>query len=569
MNTNFLPYLKTFIMRQYILTNLFLFLKLAESAPGVSGNVVNLGYASYHGTQNKTSGVAAWYGIRYAKEPVGELRWRAPVLVDTYVNITAGPQATIDATSPGPSCLQSTPSWTSNTASEEGQSEDCLLLDVLTPIRRVYSKLPVLVQIHGGGYATGNSASLPGDSIVHHGDGGLIFVSLQYRLGPLGFLGGEAVKADGSSNAGLLDQRLALKWVKKYIHRFGGDPDKVTIIGGSAGGGSVTLQMTMYGGVRDPPFRAAIPEYPWWTTMQNNSWLNRQYDRLIDNANCSSLDCLRGLSLSSIRKATTAAAQQAYTAGEYPFGNFYWGPYVDGTIIRDSLINDFRNGHFTRVPVMVDHSLYEGALFSNFLTNTSATLRQEIQNLWPAASSSKVDNILHAYSSINTTALRDGSIFLNVVQDALSTVSDTFVKRQAILGDSYVNCGTMHIATAVRTAGLAAYKMIFNAGYQLHGAVSNYVFSKDINPSGEVYFGSLRFPGNDTLASFLRDYIVNFVILRDPNEAHKKGNFGRPTWPIYSLGDNGVLMVGFEEITSIKDSDLSLRCKAVDEVSDL
>lgn len=90
-------------------------------------------------------------------------------------------------------------------------------------------------------------------------DGQVIYVQIQYRLGPYGFLFSEEVNSDDAANAGLQDQRSALEWVQRNVARFGGDPAKVTIWGGSAGGGSVTCQMIYEGGVRNPPFRAAIP----------------------------------------------------------------------------------------------------------------------------------------------------------------------------------------------------------------------------------------------------------------------------------------------------------------------
>ena len=98
----------------------------------------------------------------------------------------------------------------------------------------------------------------PGQSLVNQSMGTLIHVSIQYRLGAYGFLGGSEISENGVSNAGLLDQRSALEWVHKHISKFGGDPSKITIIGGSAGGGSVMNQMIMYGGVANPPFRAVI-----------------------------------------------------------------------------------------------------------------------------------------------------------------------------------------------------------------------------------------------------------------------------------------------------------------------
>jgi carboxylesterase type B len=108
------------------------------------------------------------------------------------------------------------------------------------------------------GYTGGSSETAPGDALVYGSRGTLIYVSIQYRLGAYGFLGSAEVLENGAANVGLLDQRAALNWIQRYISKFGGDPSKVTIIGGSAGGGSVSHQMILYGGVSSPPFRAAI-----------------------------------------------------------------------------------------------------------------------------------------------------------------------------------------------------------------------------------------------------------------------------------------------------------------------
>lgn len=108
------------------------------------------------------------------------------------------------------------------------------------------------------GYVGGSAASAPGASLVHQANGTLIYVAIQYRLGPLGFLAGDQIAANGSWNGGLLDQRAALDWVQQNIHFFGGDPEKVTIVGGSAGGASASLQMMMYGGSARSLFRAAV-----------------------------------------------------------------------------------------------------------------------------------------------------------------------------------------------------------------------------------------------------------------------------------------------------------------------
>jgi carboxylesterase type B len=108
------------------------------------------------------------------------------------------------------------------------------------------------------GYNIGGSTTYDGSKFVSLSTGRVIYVQIQYRLGPYGFLASKEIKKEGVANAGLLDQRAALDWVQRNIHAFGGDPGKVTIWGGSAGGGSVTDQLIMYGGASNPPFRAAI-----------------------------------------------------------------------------------------------------------------------------------------------------------------------------------------------------------------------------------------------------------------------------------------------------------------------
>lgn len=104
----------------------------------------------------------------------------------------------------------------------------------------------------------GYSSLYMGDYFVSASNGSVIYVQIQYRLGALGFLSSQELKENGTANAGLLDQRLALQWVQKYISFFGGDPTKVTIWGGSAGGSSVVAQLMLGGGEANPPFRAAI-----------------------------------------------------------------------------------------------------------------------------------------------------------------------------------------------------------------------------------------------------------------------------------------------------------------------
>lgn len=117
--------------------------------------------------------------------------------------------------------------------------------------------------IFATGYVTGNSISSDGSSFTQYAQGNIVWVSIQYRLGGYGFLSPDEFDGlDAVKNAGLLDQRFALEWVQRHIASFGGDPSKVTIWGGSAGGGSVANQLIYQGGEEKPPYRAAIAGMP-------------------------------------------------------------------------------------------------------------------------------------------------------------------------------------------------------------------------------------------------------------------------------------------------------------------
>jgi carboxylesterase type B len=260
-----------------------------------------------------------------------------------------------DATTRGPTCVQGIPAWRATTT--PSGSEDCLLLDVLVPKTPASTSLPVLVQIHGGGYDQGNSQSNPGYLMVNQSNDNLIYVSIQYRLAVFGFLSSAAVRENGIANAGLVDQRAALMWVQRNIRAFGGDPSKVTIIGGSAGAGSVMDQLIMYGGVSNPPFRAAIAEYPWWQSYKNNTVLEAQYRQMLIATGCESLACLRNKTTDSLINAMQASLMSDGWTSSYGWGDFYYGPAVDGDVIRDLPSNEFKRGHFTKVPLIVNRDV--------------------------------------------------------------------------------------------------------------------------------------------------------------------------------------------------------------------
>lgn len=174
--------------------------------------VVNLGYATYAGT-TLSGGINRFLGMRYAAAPVGDLRWRAPAPAPTVTG-------TQQAKSFGPICLGISVSFP--TSSED---EDCLFINVWAPEgANTTTNLPVWLFIQGGGYVSNSNANWNGATVVEQSGNKVVFVNFNYRVAMWGFLASQKVQANGNLNAGLLDQRLAMQWVKQNIASFGGDP---------------------------------------------------------------------------------------------------------------------------------------------------------------------------------------------------------------------------------------------------------------------------------------------------------------------------------------------------------
>ena len=189
-----------------------------------AGPDVQIGGVVIRGTQS--NGLESFLGIRYAKPPVGEARWQAPepLLV---------PAKNMLADAYGPACLQPESPYHSITST----SEDCLFLNIWRPEGAQH--LPVVFWIHGGGFRTG-SGQINGE---HFASSGVIVVSINYRLGPLGFFAHPSL-GNGAANYGLLDMIAALQWVNTNIEAFGGDPERVTLMGLSAGAMAVNMLAT-------------------------------------------------------------------------------------------------------------------------------------------------------------------------------------------------------------------------------------------------------------------------------------------------------------------------------------
>jgi para-nitrobenzyl esterase len=284
-------------------------------------------------------------GIPYAAPPVGPLRWRPPQSPKPWHGVRA-------ATSFAPHCPQ--PSSSFGVASS---SENCLYLNVFTPAgtqragtqRARARNLPVMFWVHGGSLRTGAGEEYNPTGLVGHG---VIVVTINYRLGALGFLADAALAGrpgGPSGNYGLMDQQAALRWVQRNIRGFGGNPGNVTVFGESAGGLS-TLSQLVSPGARGLFQKAIVESGSYNPTQQSLTTAEAAGAAFAAKAGCASnsASCLRSLPVSTI------------LANEDPVG---YTPDVDGTVLKQSVKTALASGQFNRVPVMIGTNHDEWRLF--------------------------------------------------------------------------------------------------------------------------------------------------------------------------------------------------------------
>ena len=291
-------------------------------------------------------GVLAFRGIPFAKPPVGDLRWRAPEPPEPWSEVR-------DATAFGPCAIQSTIPGTVGDligiATHE-TSEDCLYLNVWTPaLDNDNAKRPVMVWIHGGGntVGAGSQPRVNGSRLARVGD--VVVVTINYRLGALGFLHAPELGATG--NEALLDQVAALRWVRREIGAFGGDAANVTVFGQSAGGFDIAQLMAMP--AADGAFDKAVPMSGSLTTPVSAEAAARTAHALASEFG--GMDKLRTAS------ATDIHAAQGKIAGAR------WAPTRDGTVIAEDAADVLCAGRFTRAkPLLIGHTRDESTLFTMF-----------------------------------------------------------------------------------------------------------------------------------------------------------------------------------------------------------
>lgn len=314
---------------------------LALPAAALAAPVVTAPAGPVSGSEER--GVRVFRGIPYAQPPVGAARWTAPRAMPDWT-------APRDATRFGPACIQ--PEVKASLYSDAGleMSEDCLSLNIWAPVDAAARRLPVFVWIHGGALMSGEGASpiYDGAKLARRD---MVVVSINYRLGVLGYLAhaGLSAEAGGTSgNYGLLDQIAALEWVKRNIAAFGGDPGNVTVAGESAGALSVMYLMAspaarglFHKAVAQSGYFIPTPELR--VAKHGNEAAEAIGQKVLAAAGAADIAALRAMPAKAVRDA---AARSGYA----PFGT------VDGKLLPRQLVDTFDRGEQAEVPILAGYN---------------------------------------------------------------------------------------------------------------------------------------------------------------------------------------------------------------------
>lgn len=389
-----------------------------------------------------------------------------------------------------------------------------------------------------------------GTGLVNYGVGlgqPFIFVAVNYRVGGFGFLPGKEIQDEGSGNLGLLDQRMGLEWVADNIAAFGGDPDKVTIWGESAGAISVFDQMALYDGDHTyngkPLFRGAIMNSGSVVPCEPLDGVKGQavYDQVIETAGCvgksDTLDCLRNLDYTDFLNAVNSVPGIL----SYNSLALSYLPRPDGRTLTASPDVLALNRKYAAVPMIIGNQEDEGTLFSIFqsnLTSDEKLVTYLKDYYFHAATAPQLRDLVRTYGS-GLGAITQNSPFRSGI---LNEIFPGFKKRAAILGDLVF---------------ILARRLFLQAATGVNGDVPSWAYMSSYD-QGTPVLGT--FHGSDLIQVFygikdnyaarsIRSYYINFVYSLDPNAA---SNAKYPSWPQWKNGHK--LMQFFaDKVTIIND----------------
>ena len=437
-----------------------------------------------------TEDLTIYKGIPFAAPPVGDLRWKAPQPVEPW----EGVKETVEF---GPGPIQ-------GFGSSDQFSEDCLYLNVWTPAKSPKEKLPVLVWIYGGGFSMGNSAGNDGSELARKG---VVLVSMNYRVGQMGFFAHPELSAENSEgvsgNYGILDQIAALEWVQENIAKFGGDPEKVTIFGESAGG--ISVSMLCASPLAKGLFRGAISQSGGSFGPAREDNYPGENMKTLEMAEKEGVKLAERLGVKSI--ADLRAMEPGKIGGGFALAGGPW-PIVDGYVIPGDQYVLYEEGKFNDVDVLIGYNSDEGASFSFGSSNTAEAHKASVEERYgPYA-----EQLLEAYPVDGPVVTKTGRDLARDASFGWHTWS--WARLQSEKGNSnvYLYYLDQHPETSDGSP---------------HGQDVDFVFKSLKNETVDTDF---------ELSDIMATYWTNFAKYGDPNGE------GLPIWPEFTP-DNHVTMV--------------------------
>jgi carboxylesterase type B len=439
--------------------------------------------------------VTAYKGIRFAAPPVGERRWAAPQPVGPWSGVYAADHY-------GSACIQP--------PSSRPTSEDCLFLNVWVPRHKPGARLPVMVWAYGGGFVTG-AASDPRFDGAALARRGVVLVSLNYRLGTLGYFAHPALSAESpdhsSGNYGVLDLLAALQWVQHNIAGFSGDPKHVTAFGQSSGA------MMLSNVLISPRARGLFQQ-----VILESGGQFREYHHLpVAEALGAKLGDIAALRAMDPNRLPTLPSLEGSPFPRPLYAPKMSGPIVDGTIVPSEQRDAYEHGRFLKMPMMLGNNFDEGSYVTrNYPVRTLKDYQAYVKS--PAVFGADAAEALRIYPAATDA-------------EVPAAVANGF-------GDAQFKYGTRGVARAMAAAGQPVYRYMFTrkasgtgAGPN-HGDEVTYVFNTLATRPG-VYNGDDR-----RLAETMADAWVRFAKTGTPNGGTL------PVWPRYRASDDAFMEFG-------------------------
>jgi len=475
------------------------------------------------------SGISEFKGIPFAQPPVGDLRWKEPQPVKNW-------EGTRIADHFGPRAMQ-LPVYSDMKFRSDGVSEDCLYLNVWTPAKSDKEGLPVLVYFYGGGFVAGDGSEFryDGEAMARRG---IVAVTVNYRLGVFGFLSHPDLTAESphhaSGNYGLLDQTEALRWIHKNIAAFGGDPDRITIAGESAGSSSVNAQV-----ISPLPrnlFSAAIGESG--SVMGFGKILTRA------QAEANGQEFSKHLNVSSVKEMRALPADQVLQATKNPDISFLMD--IDGYFFPDSPLALYRDGKVARVPLIVGWNSEESG-WTSILGKDEPTVenyKKNLKRLYPAHS----EEIFKLYPVAADTDVEKTATLLATER------ANAYGEWRWIEAHAKLNAQVYRYYYTRPRPGLRVdiNRPEATTGQEKPGTFHGAAHSAEIEyalgnlPTNRVYDWQ---PDDYLVSAILQGYFLNFIRSHNPNGT------GLPYWPLYqSWQKDPIQHIGVE---TYREADLS------------